>query len=35
MPRLPVARGFVVKKVDADGLRIAHLAYVMNSLLGM
>jgi hypothetical protein len=30
----PVARGFVVKNVDAAGLRIARLAYVMHYSLG-
>jgi hypothetical protein len=29
-PRPPVARGSVGNNVDAAGLRIAHLAYVMN-----
>jgi hypothetical protein len=34
MPKPPVARGFVVKNVDAVGLRIARLAYVMHYSLG-
>jgi len=33
-PRPPVARGFVVKNVDAVGLRIARLGYVMHFSLG-
>ena len=34
MPRPPVARGVVVKDVDAAGLRIVRFAYAMHYSLG-